>query len=96
VRVPAYATAGWRKASAIAVLVAFALVLVVVGISMHEIARVVPEGMSQDGNSQQQPSDFVLYVGCIGTGLVLASVAAGVVVAFFEEFGSMEPRASSR
>jgi hypothetical protein len=80
-RVPAYATAKWRRLSAIAVLLAFALVLVVVGISMYEIARVA-----------SQPGDASLFVACIGTGLILAAVAAGVVVAFFEDSGSMESR----
>jgi hypothetical protein len=86
-RVPAYATAKWRALSAIAVLLAFALVLIVFAISMHEIARVVPEG-----ESPPQPDDASLFAACIGTGLILTAVVTGVVVAFFEEFGSMEPQ----
>jgi asparagine N-glycosylation enzyme membrane subunit Stt3 len=86
-RVPAYATPRWRAIAAVAVLAAFAIVLVVFAIAMHQVAQVVPEG-----EPPPQPSDASLYVACIGTGLILAAVACGVVIAFFEPFGSMEPR----
>jgi hypothetical protein len=85
-RVPAYATAEWRTISAVAVFAAFVIVLTVVGISIHQIAQVVPQNQASP-----QPSDAALYVACIGTGLILAAVACGVVIAFFEPFGSMEP-----
>jgi hypothetical protein len=69
---------------------AFVMVLVVFAISMHELATVAPEG-----KSPPPPNDASLYVACIGTGLILAAVACGVVIALFEPFGSMEPRPSA-
>ena len=86
IRVPAYATPRWRAIATVAVFAAFVIVLIVFAISMHQLAQVVPEGQAPP-----QPSDASLYGACIGTGLILAAVALGVVIAFFEPFGSMEP-----
>jgi hypothetical protein len=86
-RIPAYAAEEWRPIATVAVFAAFVIVLVVFAVSMHQLAQVVPEG-----EAPPQPSDVSLYVACIGTGLILAAVACSVVISFFEQFGSMEPR----
>ncbi len=90
-RAPSYATEGWREVSTAAIVFAFLLVLAIVGVCMHELARVVPAGGSPD-----PPGVVGLFVTCVGTGVILAAVACGVVIAFFQESGSMEPQPGER
>ena len=54
----------------------------------------VPERRS--GWSPEPPGVVGLFVTCIGTGVILAAVACGVVIAFFQESGSMEPLPGER
>jgi hypothetical protein len=90
-RAPSYATEGWRQISTAAIVLAFFVVLAIVGSCMHELARVVPAGQTPD-----PPSAVALFTTCIGTGIILAAVACGVVIAFFQESGSMEPGEGER
>jgi len=90
-RAPSYATERWRQVSTAAIVLAFLVVLAIVGVCMHELARVVP-----DGRAPEPPGVVGLFVTCIGTGVILAAVACGVVIAFFQESGSMEPLPGER
>ena len=90
-RAPSYATEGWRQLSTAAIVLAFLVVLAIVGACMHELARVVPEG-----RPPEPPAVGALLVTCVGIGVILAAVACGVVIAFFQESGSMEPLPGER
>jgi hypothetical protein len=78
-RPSSYATGGWRQVSTAAIMPAFLVVLAIVGVCTHELARVVPEGWSPE-----PPAVVGLFVTCIGTGVILAAVACGVVIALFK------------
>ncbi|HWT92541.1 MAG TPA: hypothetical protein VN238_06065 [Solirubrobacteraceae bacterium] len=84
-RTPGYATERWRLFSAVAVPAVLVLVFAVIGLSLHELAQFVKKD-----EMPSEPSEFSLFAVCIGAGVVVAGTAAGVVIAFFEKYGTME------
>jgi hypothetical protein len=90
IRTPASAFRNWRTVSALTVFGGFLAVLMIVGICLYEMAPFLAD--------KQHPtvaSGGALYAACIGVGLVLAAVAAGVVGDFFMAHGGFERQVTS-
>jgi hypothetical protein len=88
-RAPFAAGGQWRRNSAIAVITAFAVVVSVVGVCLNQIAPF----QSRDA-TPATPADWKVWAVCIGTGLTVAALALGVVLAFFvkeKETAPLEP-----
>ena len=88
-RAPFAAGEEWRRNSAIGVIIAFAVVASVVSVCLHQIAPFLGSGAVP-----ATPPDWKVWVVSVGTGLTLASLALGVVLAFFvkdKEVAPLEP-----
>jgi hypothetical protein len=85
-RAPAYHSHLWRWITAIAVIVAFLIVMTVIGICLYEIATARPATApgSTPAAAPENVNGTRLRIACAGTGVILAALACGVVLEFFK------------
>jgi hypothetical protein len=73
----------WEKPARILVFIAFPVALLTIGICLYEVATTDKNGVD--------PGDFLVWVSAIGTGLILAAVAIGVMADVLDK---IDPKAN--